>query len=45
MLKVIKETNADLDLHGGLYCSGTLQRIHLKNFVGLLQDQILQGNE
>eukprot|EP00942_MAST-04A_sp_MAST-4A-sp1_P003825 g3825.t1 len=34
MLKVIKETNADLDLHGGLSCSGTLQRIHLKELRG-----------
>ena len=34
MLKVIKETNPDLDLHGGLASSATLQRIHLKELRG-----------
>ena len=29
LLKVIKATNAELDLHGGV-ASGTIQRIHLK---------------
>ena len=30
MLKIIKDTNPGLDLHGGLAASGSLQRIHLK---------------
>ena len=34
MLKVIKQTNPDLDLHGGLAGSATLQRIHLKELRG-----------
>ncbi len=34
MLKVIKQTNHELDLHGGLSGSGTLQRIHLKELRG-----------
>ena len=34
MLKVIRETNTDLDLHGGLSSSATLQRIHLKELRG-----------
>lgn len=34
MLKSIKETNPDLDLHGGLSACGQLQRIHLKELRG-----------
>ena len=33
LLKVIKATNAELDLHGGV-ASGTIQRIHLKELRG-----------
>ena len=34
MLKIIKDTNPDLDLHGGLSATATLQRIHLKELRG-----------
>ena len=34
MLKSIKETNTELDLHGGLSACGQLQRIHLKELRG-----------
>jgi class 3 adenylate cyclase len=34
MLKVVKETNPDLDLHGGLAGTAPLQRIHLKELRG-----------
>ena len=34
MLKIIKTCNEDLDLHGGLAGSGTLQRLHLKELRG-----------
>ena len=34
MLKVIKETSSDLDLHGGLAASATLQRLHVKELRG-----------